>query len=473
MLLMVSLQTKHTHIFKLIQNFLKPFLYCFSAEIMWPESDDELIFMPDDAKYLIMGLLTHDPLARLGAGGAIEIKQHPFFINLDWDNLLRIKADFIPQLDGPDDTSYFDTRSERYNHDADSNDDDPEVSSSKQSKQQQQLSDSDEYLSSGAKLSKLKKTNSVRVTGSKKEKLSQEDLLKSSNNMQQEVSLEEDTDNELFASFSSCSSKFKNSQHLLNNSINSNLNQLASEIQPQSNTNSTVTPAQTPPSPSIVLEKSIIQSDEPVEGLSTSSSASLIVNAPSSDNEKRASDTQDVCKETQASAKPKSTKLTTHASLSTNSKLRLKQLLTESLENNNNNDGEKAMNRKAGDNSEKLKITSDNQKGAADSPTTTSLPHSLIKNVTTRAKFNNNNNKEGDSSSNNLNRHSAIYSSASNLSQSAPQQQQLQQQQQQQTSANNNINNNNQLQRPSKLSRHNLTSASFNCKRKFYFNLKF
>ncbi|RNA15469.1 microtubule-associated serine threonine- kinase, partial [Brachionus plicatilis] len=89
-----------------------------NGEIGWPDDDDELIQIPEDAKNLITSLLTHDPMKRLGANGAIEIKQHSFFNFLDWKNLLRIKAEFIPQLDGPDDTSYFDTRSERYNHDS-------------------------------------------------------------------------------------------------------------------------------------------------------------------------------------------------------------------------------------------------------------------------------------------------------------------------------------------------------------------
>ena len=80
-------------------------------EITWPDDDDDMIFIPEDAKSLINGLLTHDPLQRLGAAGACEIKENQFFLYLDWDNLLRNKAEFIPQLDGPDDTSYFDTRS--------------------------------------------------------------------------------------------------------------------------------------------------------------------------------------------------------------------------------------------------------------------------------------------------------------------------------------------------------------------------
>ena len=101
------------------------FANVINGEILWPEDDDELIHIPEDAKNLINGLLTHDPIKRLGANGAIEIKDHNFFnwdngSVFDWDNLLRNKADFIPQLDGPDDTSYFDTRVERYNHEGDS-----------------------------------------------------------------------------------------------------------------------------------------------------------------------------------------------------------------------------------------------------------------------------------------------------------------------------------------------------------------
>lgn len=37
-------------------------------------------------------------------------------MGLDWTGLLRQKAEFIPQLESEDDTSYFDTRSERYHH---------------------------------------------------------------------------------------------------------------------------------------------------------------------------------------------------------------------------------------------------------------------------------------------------------------------------------------------------------------------
>lgn len=38
------------------------------------------------------------------------MKQHCFFSQLDWNSLLRQKAEFIPQLESEDDTSYFDSK---------------------------------------------------------------------------------------------------------------------------------------------------------------------------------------------------------------------------------------------------------------------------------------------------------------------------------------------------------------------------
>ncbi|XP_042369239.1 microtubule-associated serine/threonine-protein kinase 2 isoform X3 [Plectropomus leopardus] len=84
-----------------------------SDEIIWPEEDEAL---PQEAQDLISKLLRQNPLERLGTGSAFEVKQHPFFTELDWNSLLRQKAEFIPQLESEDDTSYFDTRSDRYHH---------------------------------------------------------------------------------------------------------------------------------------------------------------------------------------------------------------------------------------------------------------------------------------------------------------------------------------------------------------------
>ncbi|KAM6328445.1 LOW QUALITY PROTEIN: microtubule-associated serine/threonine-protein kinase 4 [Alca torda] len=78
----------------------------------WPEKDEA---PPPDAD-LITLLLRQNPLERRGTGGAYEVKQ-PFFRSLDWNSLLRQKAEFIPQLESEDDTSYLTvSRSEKYHH---------------------------------------------------------------------------------------------------------------------------------------------------------------------------------------------------------------------------------------------------------------------------------------------------------------------------------------------------------------------
>uniref|UniRef100_A0A8C1A362 non-specific serine/threonine protein kinase n=1 Tax=Cyprinus carpio carpio TaxID=630221 RepID=A0A8C1A362_CYPCA len=96
-------------------------------DIDWPVGDEAL---PSEAQSLISALLQTNPLVRLGTGGAFEVKQHSFFSGLDWNGLLRQKAEFIPHLESEEDTSYFDTRSERYRHinsydEDDTNDDEP------------------------------------------------------------------------------------------------------------------------------------------------------------------------------------------------------------------------------------------------------------------------------------------------------------------------------------------------------------
>uniref|UniRef100_A0A8D2ZNR9 non-specific serine/threonine protein kinase n=1 Tax=Scophthalmus maximus TaxID=52904 RepID=A0A8D2ZNR9_SCOMX len=96
-------------------------------DIVWPEGDEAL---PLDSQHLISSLLQTNPLVRLGTGGTFEVKQHSFFTEVNWNSLLRQKAEFIPHLESEEDTSYFDTRSERYHHvqsydEDDTNDDEP------------------------------------------------------------------------------------------------------------------------------------------------------------------------------------------------------------------------------------------------------------------------------------------------------------------------------------------------------------
>ena len=66
-------------------------------------------------------LLEKNPADRLGTmGGAGQVSSHPFFALIDFGTILRQKAEFVPQLENDEDTSYFDSRTDRYNHDAES-----------------------------------------------------------------------------------------------------------------------------------------------------------------------------------------------------------------------------------------------------------------------------------------------------------------------------------------------------------------
>jgi serine/threonine kinase 38 len=49
------------------------------------------------------------PETRLGIHGVEEIKKHPFFKGIDWNNIRKMKAPFIPELKNDYDTHYFDT----------------------------------------------------------------------------------------------------------------------------------------------------------------------------------------------------------------------------------------------------------------------------------------------------------------------------------------------------------------------------
>jgi classical protein kinase C len=71
------------------------------------------IHMPPDSVSILHKLLTRDPAKRLGAGptDADEIKAHPFFRDINWDDMFhkRVPPPFIPTLKNPSDTSWFDT----------------------------------------------------------------------------------------------------------------------------------------------------------------------------------------------------------------------------------------------------------------------------------------------------------------------------------------------------------------------------
>ena len=68
--------------------------------------------VPIALAYNVILLLLHPPSLPLSRPGDTGVRDHPFFEDLDWQNLLREKAEFfIPQLKGDEDTSYFDSQS--------------------------------------------------------------------------------------------------------------------------------------------------------------------------------------------------------------------------------------------------------------------------------------------------------------------------------------------------------------------------
>lgn len=77
--------------------------------------EDDVVFpgsMSPEAQDLISKLLDKDPAYRLGAGDddVEEIKRHPFFAPLDWDDVLnrRIQPEWVPEISNELDVSNFD-----------------------------------------------------------------------------------------------------------------------------------------------------------------------------------------------------------------------------------------------------------------------------------------------------------------------------------------------------------------------------
>jgi hypothetical protein len=74
--------------------------------VTWPEGVEEEI--PLEAKGIIKELLHVDPLVRLGNAGIKDVKEHNLFNGMDWDRLLRQKAELASSLDLENTTIYVD-----------------------------------------------------------------------------------------------------------------------------------------------------------------------------------------------------------------------------------------------------------------------------------------------------------------------------------------------------------------------------
>lgn len=72
--------------------------------ILWPDGEK---CISGEAMDLIDRLLDPNPETRLGWEGVLA---HPFFTGVDWDTILEAVPPFVPTLEGPNDTSYFNNR---------------------------------------------------------------------------------------------------------------------------------------------------------------------------------------------------------------------------------------------------------------------------------------------------------------------------------------------------------------------------
>jgi serine/threonine-protein kinase RIM15 len=86
----------------------KVFENILARRIDWPDDDGGEV--SEEAKDIMNKLMTLDQTKRLGAGGADEVKGHPFFNNVCWDTLFEDDTPFVPAPEHPEDTDYFDPR---------------------------------------------------------------------------------------------------------------------------------------------------------------------------------------------------------------------------------------------------------------------------------------------------------------------------------------------------------------------------
>lgn len=78
-----------------------------SRKIDWEEDSVEI---SPAARDLMERLMCTDPKERLGSRGTDEIKAHPFFEGVDWDNIAANDGPFVPQIADIESTDYFDLR---------------------------------------------------------------------------------------------------------------------------------------------------------------------------------------------------------------------------------------------------------------------------------------------------------------------------------------------------------------------------
>ena len=77
-----------------------------NLDVEWPED------LSPNAKHAIERLLTSEPVERADLN---DLKQHVFFENVDWENMLGMEMPFIPQPENETDTGYFEGHNSAFN----------------------------------------------------------------------------------------------------------------------------------------------------------------------------------------------------------------------------------------------------------------------------------------------------------------------------------------------------------------------
>ena len=93
---------------EIFSNICKGDLDTFEGQVD-EEGGEE--YLEPEARSIIVSMLDLDIQNRLTKPE--NIKEHPYFNGIEWENILRQKAQFIPELQNDEDTSYFDPRCDR------------------------------------------------------------------------------------------------------------------------------------------------------------------------------------------------------------------------------------------------------------------------------------------------------------------------------------------------------------------------
>lgn len=64
-------------------------------------------YISDEVRNVMQRLLC-EPEHRLCQNGIVDLKEHPFFNGVDWQNIRNLEAPYIPELSNPEDTRHFD-----------------------------------------------------------------------------------------------------------------------------------------------------------------------------------------------------------------------------------------------------------------------------------------------------------------------------------------------------------------------------